>query len=122
MPPKAHLALAAAVCLLLSGCGRPDANVKYRIAVIPKGLTHEFWQSIHRGAERAAADLTGEGVSTRIDWDGPQKESDAREQINLVNLKVGTGINGLVLAPQDSKRMVSCVTEAADRGVPVVVS
>jgi ribose transport system substrate-binding protein len=121
MPRKTHLALAAVACLLLSGCGRPSANFKYRLAVIPKGLTHEFWQSIHRGAERAAADLGAEGVSIGIDWDGPQKENDAREQINLVNLKVGTGINGLVLAPQDSKRMVSCVKETVDRGVPVVI-
>jgi ribose transport system substrate-binding protein len=121
MPPRGCLAWAAAACLLLGGCNRPSANVKYRIAVIPKGLTHEFWQSIHRGAERAAADLSAEGVSTAIDWDGPQKESDAREQINLVNLKIGAGINGLVLAPQDSKRMVDCVTQAVDRGVPVVI-
>ncbi len=120
MPRRVYLVLAL-TCLLLGGCSRPNANVKYRIAVIPKGLTHEFWQSIHRGAECAAADLSAEGVSTAIDWDGPQKESDAREQINLVNLKIGTGINGLVLAPQDSKRMVDCVTQAVDRGVPVVI-
>jgi ribose transport system substrate-binding protein len=120
MPRGVHVALAAIACLL-GGCSRPNANVKYRIAVIPKGLTHEFWQSIHRGAERAAADLTAEGVSTSIDWDGPQKENEGREQINLVNLKVGTGINGLVLAPQDSKRMFDCVVEVVDRGTPVVI-
>ena len=120
MPRKAYLVLAAAACLL-GGCSRPNANVKYRIAVIPKGLTHEFWQSIHRGADRAAADLSAEGVSTAIDWDGPQKESEGREQINLVNLKAGTGINGLVLAPQDSKRMFDCVADVVDKGIPVVI-
>jgi ribose transport system substrate-binding protein len=120
MPRGVYLVLAAIACLL-GGCSRPSVNVKYRIAVIPKGLTHDFWQSIHRGAERAAADLTAEGVSTAIDWDGPQKENEGREQINLVNLKVGTGINGLVLAPQDSKRMFDCVVEVVDRGTPVVI-
>ncbi|MGH7172355.1 MAG: substrate-binding domain-containing protein, partial [Gemmataceae bacterium] len=113
-------ALSVAVCLL-AGCSRPNADVKYRIAVIPKGLTHEFWQSIHRGAERAAADLSAEGVLTAIDWDGPQKESEGREQINLVNLKASTGINGLVLAPQDSKRMFDCVADVVDKGIPVVI-
>jgi ribose transport system substrate-binding protein len=120
MPRKAYLALAVVACML-GGCNRPSADVKYRIAVIPKGLTHEFWQSIHRGAERAAADLSAEGVATAIDWDGPQKESEGREQINLVNLKVGTGIQGLVLAPQDSKRMFDCVVEVVDKGIPVVI-
>lgn len=120
MPRKVYLLLTVAVCLL-GGCNRPDANVKYRIAVVPKGLTHEFWQSIHRGAERAASDLSAEGVSTVIEWDGPQKESDGREQINLVNLKVGAGVNGLVLAPQDGKRMFDCVVDVVDKGVPVVI-
>ena len=120
MPRRVYLTLALIACLL-GGCSGPSTKVKYRIAVIPKGLTHEFWQSIHRGAERAAADLSAEGVATAIDWDGPQKENEAREQINLVNLKIGSGINGLVLAPQDSKRMVGCVEQAVDGGVPVVI-
>lgn len=120
MPRKAYLILAIAASFL-GGCSPSSPAVKYRIAVIPKGLTHEFWQSIHRGAERAAADLNAEGVSTAIDWDGPQKESEGREQINLVNLKAGTGINGLVLAPQDSKRMFDCVADVVDKGIPVVI-
>ncbi len=120
MPRKAYL-FVAAVAALLSGCGPPRADVKYRIAVIPKGLTHEFWQSIHRGAERAASDLSAQGVSVAIEWDGPQKENEGREQINLVNLKVGSGINGLVLAPQDSKRTFDCVADVVDKGIPVVI-
>ena len=120
MPRKVTLALAAA-CLLLSGCAKPNANVKYRIAVIPKGMTHEFWQSIHRGAERAAADLGAEGVPIEILWDGPRKESDALEQIDLVRQKIGVGINGLVLAPQDRKGMFPVVVEAVDKGIPVVI-
>jgi ribose transport system substrate-binding protein len=120
MPRKAYLALAV-VAFLLGGCNRPNTNVKYRIAVIPKGLTHEFWQSIHRGAARAAEDLTAEGIVTDINWDGPQKENEGREQINLVNLKVGTGIQGLVLAPQDSNRMFDCVVDVVDKGIPVVI-
>jgi ribose transport system substrate-binding protein len=119
MLSKSYLVVAAAC--LLCGCSPPSAPVKYRIAVIPKGLLHEFWQSIHRGAERAAADLSAEGVSTAIDWDGPQKESEGREQINLVHLKAATGINGLVLAPQDSKRMFDVVVEVVDKGIPVVI-
>src|SRR5437588_12441549 len=39
MPRRAYL-LTAAVCLFLGGCGGPRTNYKYRIAVIPKGLTH----------------------------------------------------------------------------------
>jgi ribose transport system substrate-binding protein len=119
MPRRPLLALAAA-CLLLGGCGRPATNSKYRLAVIPKGLTHEFWQSIHRGAQRAADDLGKEGLPVEVLWDGPRKEDDTREQIDLVNQMIGMGIHGVVLAPQ-SRDMGPCVGDAVDRGIPVVI-
>jgi ribose transport system substrate-binding protein len=121
MPRRAYLALAvAAACLALPGCAsRPAA--KYRIAVIPKGLTHEFWLNIQRGAERAGADLTGAGIPIEIIWDGPTKESDARDQINLIQQKSNMGIHGLVLAPQHSQQMVAPVEEVYRRHIPVVI-
>jgi ribose transport system substrate-binding protein len=114
--------LAVAACLALSGCAgdsRPAA--KYRIAVIPKGLTHEFWLSIQRGAERAGADLTAQGIPVEIIWDGPTKESDARDQINLIQQKSNMGIHGMVLAPQHSQQMVAPVEEVFRRHIPVVI-
>src|SRR4051812_36621174 len=80
MTRRVMLYLAVLGCLLPPGCG-PKTTYKYKIAVIPKGLTHEFWQSIHRGAERAAADLTASGTSVEVLWNGPARESDTREQI-----------------------------------------
>jgi ribose transport system substrate-binding protein len=120
MPRKA-LPVLAALALALSGCGAARPPAKYRIAVIPKGLTHAFWQSIHRGALRAADDLAGRGIPVEILWDGPAKESDAREQIALVEAKCNMGIHALVLAPQHSQQMVPAVEEAVGRGIPVVV-
>ena len=115
----AFLVLAASA-LVLSGCS--SRKVEYRIGVVPKGLTHEFWQSIHRGAERAAADLEREeGIVVDIVWDGPSKESDAQEQIKIIRQMRNQGINGLVLAPQDSKAMVPAVQECVEKKVPVVV-
>src|SRR5947209_4578483 len=101
----AYGALALVLGAALAGCGGGGAKYKYRVAVIPKGMTHEFWQSIHRGAERAAADLKDKGIAVEILWDGPLKESDSQEQINLVEKHVGTGDSGIVLAPQHSKTM-----------------
>jgi ribose transport system substrate-binding protein len=120
MPRGAHLGLAVVACLALSGCGS-KTNYKYRIAVIPKGLTHEFWQSIHRGADRAAADLAEKGIAVEVLWDGPFKESDSEAQIALINQKTGMGIHGLVLAPQNSKSMVPPVEQTVKQGIPVVI-
>src|SRR5581483_8937897 len=121
MPRCRYLGLAITICLTLTGCGGPKQEYKYRIAVIPKGLTHEFWQSIHRGADRAAADLKEQGILVEVLWDGPRKESDAQEQIDLVDQKTRMGIQGLVLAPQHSKQMVAPVERAVAKGIKVVI-
>ena len=119
MPRPVYLLLVAALPLVF-GCGGPQPQ--FTIVVIPKGLTHEHWQSVRRGAERCAADLaTEEGVSVRIIFDGPLRERDAVEQIRIVDRRVATGANGIVLAPQHSHTMTACVKRAADAGVPVVV-
>jgi ribose transport system substrate-binding protein len=121
------LALATGACLGFAGCASkgPDSasgKVKYVIAVIPKGVSHEFWKSIERGARRAAADLTEQGIAVRVLYEGPRKESDAQEQMSLVQQMAGSrGIAGLVLAPQNSKDMVPVVKETVERGVPVVI-
>ena len=110
-----------ALCPFAFGCnGRPPGEIT--IVVVPKGMTHEHWQSVHRGAERCAADLLAqEDVHVRIIFDGPLRERDAMEQIRIVDRRVATGANGLVLAPQHSQTMTACVKRAADAGLPVVV-
>lgn len=121
MPRSLWLNLAAAVLISLAGCASAKQTFKYRIAVVPKGLTHEFWQSIHRGALRAAQDLQAKQLAVQIIWDGPSNESDANAQINIVRRQVGAQVSGIVLAPQHSEVMVEAVEQAVQQGVPVVV-
>jgi ribose transport system substrate-binding protein len=114
--------LAAAACLALCGCQGPKSDVKYRLAVIPKGLTHEFWQSIHRGAQRAADDLKkANGIGVEIKWDGPLKENEAQAQISIIDRNIAARVNGIVLAPQDSEQMVPPVERSVREGIPVVI-
>lgn len=120
MPRRGQVVLALAVGLALAGCG-PKADFKYRVVVIPKGATHEHWQSVHRGAERAAADLAERGLKVEILWQAPQTEGDALEQIGIIDRSIGRKVSGLVLAPQDSKQMVPPVRRAHDAGIPTVI-
>ena len=74
--------LAPAACKRESGgsAGGGDGGPKtLRIAVIPKGTTHEFWKSVNAGAVKASREL---GVE--IVWKGPLKEDDLKSQIDLV--------------------------------------
>src|SRR5437763_12832768 len=113
----AGLALAALLC---AGCQHVVA--RYRVVVIPKGLTHEFWQSIYRGAARAAADLERElSEPVEIIWDGPLRERDALAQIRIVDRRISTHVDGIVLAPQHSQTMVAPAQPAVAQGIPVVI-
>jgi len=111
------------VCLALTlGCGAEKGGsasgaMKYRLAVIPKGTTHEFWQSVHFGAAKAA----GERSDVEIIWKGPLTESDRDAQISLVEDFVTKRVNGICLAPLDSQALLKSVAGAKDQNIPTVI-
>ena len=72
-------ALSLFILLLAAACTADDPSEKLQIAVIPKGTTHEFWKSVHAGAETAAQELGVEVI-----WKGPLIESDRNAQIQVV--------------------------------------
>jgi ribose transport system substrate-binding protein len=86
------------------------------IAVIPKGTTHEFWKSVHAGAEKA-----GQELDLEIIWKGPLKEDDRASQIETVESFITRGVSGIVLAPLDETALVAPVASATRAGIPVVV-
>jgi ribose transport system substrate-binding protein len=91
------------------------------VAVIPKGATHGHWQRVKIGAEKAAAELTAAGTPVRVIWKGPLREDDREQQIQVVEGFISQGVQGLVLAPLDSRALKRPVEEAAKAGIPTVV-
>ena len=86
------------------------------VAVIPKGTSHAFWQSIHAGAEKAAQEL-----NITVAWRGPLREDDRDSQVSEVENAVARGVAGIALAPLDDSALVGPVTGATKRGIPVVI-
>ena len=80
------------------------------------GTTHEYWKSIHAGAEKAAGDL-----SVEIVWKGPQVEDDRGQQISVIEDMISRGVDGIVLAPLDSTGLRGVVGEAKRAGIPTVI-
>jgi ribose transport system substrate-binding protein len=115
------LALFAAI---LTGCGNKssappptgEAGKSLKIAVIPKGTTHEFWKAVHAGAADAAKE---DGVE--IVWKGPLKEDDRESQIKVVEDFVVNKVSGIVLAPLDDTALRTPVAEATKSGIPVLI-
>jgi ABC-type sugar transport system substrate-binding protein len=99
-----------------AGAAQPS-EVKFRIAVIPKGTTHEFWKSVHAGAAQAAE----EAGNVQIIWKGPLQENDGEGQINVVQDFITSNVDGIVLAPLDSQALVASVRDAKDQEIPTVI-
>lgn len=128
--PSVRLAWIWAPLLLLAGTwigckGSTDsasssstaASDNLQIAVIPKGTSHEFWKSVHYGAEQAAQELG----NVKIIWRGPVVESDTGSQIEVVKNMITRQVNGIVLAPNQKGGLVDAVEESIGEGIPVVI-
>jgi len=97
--------------------GSADTGKKLRIAVIPKGSTHEFWKSIHEGADEAAKELG----NVEIIWKGPLQENDKDDQIKIVEDFTTQHVDGIVLAPLDDKALKRPVDDAKNSGIPTLI-
>lgn len=125
---RRRVMMSCLAALLVAGCGGAETAGcsvgvggerepgRTTIAVIPKGTSHIFWQSIHAGAARAAREL-----DVDIIWRGPLREDDRSAQIAEVEGFISRGISGIVLAPLDDTALVGPVADATRRGIPVVV-
>ena len=103
-------------------CGKTGNRPKrYSVAVIPKGTTHEFWKAIHAGAAKAEQELSSPDLQVAVTWKGPLREDDREQQIQVVEGFLSQGVNGIVLAPLDSRALVRPVEEAASAGIPTVI-
>src|SRR2546421_5439287 len=101
-----------------TGGGNSSGGSKeLQIAVIPKGATHEYWKSIHAGAQRAADELKG----IQILWKGPLKEDDREDQIKVVEDFTTKKVDGIVLAPLDDTALSNPTNDAVNAGIPVVI-
>ena len=110
---------AALIAILLVGtsCNRTGQSAgTLTIAVVPKGTSHAFWQSIHAGAAKA-----GKELNVTIVWRGPLREDERESQISEVERFVTSGVSGIVLAPLDEVALAQPVADAKRNGIPVVV-
>src|SRR2546421_1030476 len=105
-----------AFLVFAAACNRKSGGGKRTIAVIPKGVSHFFWQSVHAGAESAAKEL---GVE--ITWNGPAQETDYTGQSNIVEDAINRRVDGIVLAPTHKDALTPVVERAAREGIPVTI-
>lgn len=105
------------VCVLsVTLCAGVFAADSIEIAVIPKSVGGEFWETVEVGARQAADEL---GVKMR--WDGAVAETQIAEQNQIIENLVNLGVDGIALAPLNQRATRRAVQNAVNAGIPVVI-
>jgi ribose transport system substrate-binding protein len=108
---------ALAIVAALVGCGRPVSPGKPRVALVMKSLANEFFSTMengarqHQSAHAAEYDLLASGI---------KDEADVAAQIALVEQMIAQRVDAIVIAPADSKALLSVCKKALDTGIVVV--
>ena len=106
----------AAVFIIIGIIRKGSSLDERRIAVIPKGTSSVFWESVRAGAQKA-----GDEFGYEISWNGPELESDRERQIQIVEDFIALKVAGVVLAPNGSNALVPKVEEMFAKHIPCVI-
>lgn len=120
--PFASIILAISLALFASsiGCKKSESASqpgKPVIALVMKSLANEFFNTMAEGARKHHEAHPG-------DYDllvnGMKNETDLAEQVNLVEQMIARRVSAIVIAPADSKALVTVLKRAKEAGVLVV--
>jgi ribose transport system substrate-binding protein len=96
-----------------SGCRTQSRRV---VGLVPKGVNHIFWQTVHAGGIKAAREFGFD-----IEWNAPALEIDSSRQIEIVESMINRRLAGIALAPVDKQALVGVVERAWREGIPVSI-
>lgn len=85
------------------------------IPLISKGFSHQFWQAVKMGSERAAEEL---GVD--VTFEGPDNEGQVDRQIDMLAAALSKKPAAIGFAAVDSQASIPMLREIDAAGVPVI--
>jgi len=109
--------------LSMFGCGSSepsatdDGDEKPRIALVMKSLANEFFLTMANGAKEHQA---AHADQYTLISNGIKNETDLSQQMRLVEQMIAEGVDAIVIAPADSKALVTVCRRAAEKGIIVV--
>src|SRR5438094_236619 len=112
-----------AIVFVAAACGgtpatsgtSPSPTGKAFIPLISKGFQHQFWQAVKQGAEKAAIQF-----NVRIDFQGPENESQVDKQLEMLQTVLNQKPSALCFAALDSKAAIPLLQKFKDAKIPVI--
>jgi len=128
MLTNARRLVVAAILVSTSGCGSNEVTPgsgpkeaapigKPRIALVMKSLANEFFAQMAEGARKHQAAHAGD---FDLIVNGIKDERDLARQVAIVDDLVAQGVSAIVIAPADSRALVSACKRAQEAGIVVV--
>src|SRR5262249_21834020 len=102
---------------LTGGPGAARAAEKPKIGLVQKSLANEFFKQMQAGAEQYAASNTDKFDFKAV---GMKDERDFAAQVDAIENFVTQKYDIIVVAPADSKAMVTPIAKALKAGVKVI--
>lgn len=89
----------------------------FKIAVIPKEISHSFWMDVEKGARKEA-----KKHNVQLIFRGPTSEDDSEPQTRIMEIYAkNKGIDAIVLAPVDKDKLRPLVEMAKLSGKKIVI-
>jgi ribose transport system substrate-binding protein len=109
--------VAGSVAVLAGGSGPALAAAKPKVGLVMKSLANEFFKQMEAGAEKYAAANVDKFDFKAV---GMKDERDFAAQVDAIENFVTQKYDIIVVAPADSKAMVTPIAKAVKGGVKVV--
>ena len=108
---------AASAALPLSSAFADETAAKPKVGLVMKSLANEFFVTMQDGAKSYQKE---HAVDFDMITNGIKNETDTSAQIDIVNQMILAKVNAIVIAPADSKALVTVLKKASDAGIKVV--
>ena len=117
MKKRIRALLLAAALFFVSGCSAAETSVEpYKMYLIAKSTTTEFWKSVFAGANAAKSEY-----NVDLTVLGPDTEEDYEAQNDYIRQAVADGADAIVFSAISYTKNAQAIDEAAAAGVTVVV-
>jgi ribose transport system substrate-binding protein len=100
---------------MASTLGEVTPSEDYRVGVILKALTNQYWQGIEAGANAAAEDL---GVDVTVQ--AASSETAQTEQLTIAQTLMGQNFDAYVVAPESTSNLTPALKQMQGQGAPIV--
>ena len=111
------LVLALLFAVSMTGCaGQTTSGEPYKMYMIVKSTTTEFWKSVFAGANAAKSEY-----NVDLTVLGPETEEDYEAQNEYIRQAIRDGADAIVFSAISYTKNAQAINDAASAGIKVVV-